>query len=226
MKNVDFEIFKKEKTWFQRPDNFVEIEIVLWHTSDNFVRAFPKMAELLNKSRKTGIKKDGKPYILFSWDCKRGGTCGWLCSNQKINEWPFNLIDEHILLCHSVFNIEESYNNPPGSFTLNQNYMFDPQECKTGIGGLDIFYNWKCTQENKKPVDHSKWIAFACEANGNYTLYDPVTKNVYLFASDHAFKNITVLRNQPEFTFYTINGAPTFTDYVELLARQWLEWVV
>ncbi len=68
-------------------------------------------------------------------------------------------------------------------------------------------------------------VTFALEASGNRTLYDIASEMVWLFATDHDFDFVTPVPDQPEFTFYTIHGADTFTEYVELLARQWLEFV-
>lgn len=74
------------------------------------------------------------------------------------------------------------------------------------------------------PVDNM--VSFVSEANGAETLYDLDTKQVYLFSHDHSFDYVTFVPNQPRYTFHYINGVENFTDYVEALARQWVDHVI
>lgn len=224
MNTPDFIYFKKEIIWFQGPKDIVKTNPTELPVSDFFINQFPNMNALVQKARMLEIIKNENTYKLLSWDDKNGNPCGWL---MQFSENPLiQIIEPHQLFVRCLGGIQESYNVPPDAFNLNQNYMFSPRYCQQGIGGLDVYYRWKCETDKKKPIDHRHWISFVGEASGNYTLYDPVTEYVYLFASDHAFKNISIVEGQPEYTFYTINGVRTFTDYVETLAKQWLEWVV
>jgi hypothetical protein len=47
-----------------------------------------------------------------------------------------------------------------------------------------------------------------------------------MFNTDPGEAYLEVIENQPSATFFSIKNAPTFEAYVELLAKQWLDWVV
>lgn len=101
--------------------------------------------------------------------------------------------------------------------------------------GLD---NWKdyfiemCELDNKVPIlkrqgcsfDIDKLFIMAEEANGNLTLCDANSEEIFLFAPDHCFENVSVCTDLPEYTFYTVEGGECFVDYVELVAKQWREY--
>ncbi|MGB0871018.1 MAG: hypothetical protein ACPGSD_15610 [Flavobacteriales bacterium] len=133
------------------------------------------------------------------------------------------MIQEHELLLRNIGGIRESFNEPENSFTNNQNFMFIGSECSMGIGDWIDYYSISCEEEGKKQIDHSKLLAFVHEANGALTLYDPVTKKVFLFSHDHCFENVKFMENQPEYTFHTFKSVVTLVDYVEVLGKEWIE---
>ena len=100
--------------------------------------------------------------------------------------------------------------------------MFIGSECSRGIGDWDDYYSMACAEEGKNQIDYTHLLAFAEEANGALTLYDPLTKKVQLFSHDHSFENVDFVKNQPEYTFHTFKNEETFENYVEALAKEWM----
>ena len=168
---------------------------------------------------------NGIPHKLYSWTTTDNSTCGWLCQfEESRNDLP--IIEEHNLLLQNIGGIIESYGSNERDISLNQHFLFTASRCERGLGSTKRFYEELCYNENINPIETDHLIAFAIEAGGNRTFYDPVTKNVLLYATDHSFDYVTRLPGQPDLTFYTINNVKTFTNYVELLARQWLDCVI
>ncbi|WP_459211522.1 hypothetical protein [Aquimarina rhabdastrellae] len=222
--NKDFEIFKSEVSWFHNPNSQVEFEEQQeMRLTEEFKNTFPKLTELILKSRQTYFKINHINYTLFAWDTIDGQICGWLNQRETAEEYKCELIQEHEILLRNIGGIRESFNEPENSFSNNQNFMFIGSECSSGIGDWDDYYSMTCEEDGKKEIDHSNLIAFVCEANGALTLYDPPTKKVFLFSHDHCFDNVEFMANQPEYTFHTYKSVVTFEEYVEALAREWIE---
>lgn len=222
--NKDFEAFKSDISWFLSPNSKIEFqeqkEIRL---SKEFKATFPRLTELIIKSRQTYLIIDGVNYILFAWDTYNGQICGWLNQQETEEEYTCELIEEHELLIRNIGGIRESFNQPEDSYSNNQNFMFIGSECSRGIGDWDDYYSMICEEEGKNQIDFANLLAFVYEANGALTLYDPLTKKVFLFSHDHSFENIEFMENQPEYTFHTFKNVETFENYVEALAKEWEE---
>ena len=189
--------------------------------SEEFKDTFPKLTELILKSRQTYLKIDHINYTLFAWETIDGQICGWLNKYETKEEYKCELIQEHEILLRNIGGIRESFNAPENSFTNNQNFMFIGSECSKGIGDWADYYSMTCEEEGKNKIDHTNLVAFVQEANGAIALYDPLTKEVFLFSQDHSFENIEFMKNQPEFTFHTFKNVTTFENYVETLAQEW-----
>lgn len=129
------------------------------------------------------------------------------------------------MLLSEVGGIKESYNQPDGAFTNNHEFLFIQSLCHQGLGYVKKYYIEACDEKGVLPMPDENLICFAQEANGGQTLYDHVTKQVYLFSHDHAFDYLSVLPGQPEYTFHTINGVSDFKDYVELLSKHWIDYI-
>ena len=234
MKNTDFEIFKEECSWFIKQTDKIEIKNINIDYSKDFSNTFPMLFQLVSKARVAGVvltrtsknKETIYNYRLYSWDIKNGNTAGWLCRIES-NSSVIEILPEHQLLVDNIGGIEESYDPEyeceTDKLTDNQNYLFTKSECEPMDKDLKDFYLDTCEEEELKPLNTDNLLTFAVEANGNATYYDLQTKKVLLFASDHDFDYITEVENQPEYTFYTINEVNIFVDYVEKLAKQWLD---
>lgn len=226
--NIDFETFKSEITWFIKPADKVELldTVLNYSLKDNFRATFPVLTNLIEKSRVLNLTINNQHYRLFSWTNKENKSIGWLNKIESDNTSEIELLDEHELLLKEIGGIKESYNQPDPSLTNNQNFLFIRSECTKGIGGWDDYYKTMCEEDSKPQIDYKEFICFVQEANGDVTLYNKNTKEVLLFAHDHCFENVEFLENQPEYTFYKINGVKTFVDYVESLATEWTNEII
>ncbi len=72
------------------------------------------------------------------------------------------------------------------------------------------------------PIKATEYYSIAREANGIATLCHRVSGQLLMFAPDHSFEHLTELEGCPEYTLYTINGAPKIRDWVNAVALQWL----
>ena len=224
--NQDFEVFKSEISWFLNPNAKIEFQKQKeMRLSEEFKATFPKLTELILKSRQTYLMVDNINYILFAWDTLDNQICGWLNQQETEEEYKCELIEEHEFLLRNIGGIRESFNQPEDSFSNNQNFMFIGSECSRGMGDWGNYYSMTCEEEGKNQIDYSNLLAFAYEANGALTLYDPLIKKVFLFSHDHSFENVESMENQPEYTFYTFKNVETFENYVEALAQEWEEIV-
>jgi len=221
--NINFETFKNDITWFVKPTDKVELldTTLNYSLTKKFQETFPKLTNLIEKSRVLNLTINYQSYRLFSWTNKDNKSFGWLNKIESDKTTDIELIDEHELILQEIGGIQESYNQPEPSLTNNQNFLFIKSECSKGIGGWDDYYEMMCEEENKQKIDYKDFVCFVQEANGDVTLYDRNSKEVMLFAHDHCFDNVEFLENQPEYTFHKINGIKTFVDYVESLATEW-----
>ncbi|MDO5614704.1 MAG: hypothetical protein Q4G16_00815 [Cruoricaptor ignavus] len=224
MMNIDFETFKSDISWFISKTDKIDFlnsqkEILL---SNEFKNTFPILSELIEQARILELKINNQLFRLYSWTNKDKLSCGWLNKIENIGNSNLNLIEEHKLLLNEIGGIQESYNKPEESLCNNQDFMFIESECTAGLGDLGDYYEEECNEKGCNQMDYKDFICFVGEANGNVTLYDPKTKEVFLFAHDHCFENVEVLENQPEYTFYKIKNVNNFIDYVETLASEWI----
>jgi hypothetical protein len=232
----DFESFRSHLGCFFIRNKVSYIGKSVLNPNRRFIDRFPYLWNILSKARVHTLDVNSEEHLLLCWDSRYGETCNWLIDRGRYRNHSSGLGMTHTMFLEGLGGIKESYFGPDQTIidgvhyncalTSNQNFMFNSSECKIGLGRWQLFYEDRCLFDDKAAMDTSSLVLFALEANGNSALYERQTEQILLFAHDHNFNFIAPLPNQPEFTFYTINGAPTFTDYVELLARQWLEWVV
>ena len=218
----DYEEFRSNISWFIKPDNRVNISNVTATRNLEFMSRFPKLSQLIGLARTLEVKIDLDSYRLYSWTTKEGVSCGWLCKIESIDISQIDILPEHQLLLDNIGGIKESYNQPEGAFSNNQNFLFIKSECKRGADYWTDYYHDMCESEDITPMLVDNLISFVYEANGGQTLYDIYTKQVYLFSHDHNFDYVTFMDGQPKYTFHYINEVTNFVDYVECLAKQWL----
>jgi hypothetical protein len=224
--NKDFEFFKSLKSSLFRRIKKYDIRPGELTTNLQFDNAFPALKALVAKARVLDLKFDGQEYKLLSFtDRKENLPCGFLIKFEK-DATLLPLLPDHILLLNNIGGVFETYNPPDFPLFLNQYFFFLASLCSQGLGSDRSLYEELCAKKGCIPVETENWIMYSVEANLTKTLYDPVNGEVFLWAPDHNFNFITPLLGQPEYTLYTINGINTFTDYVETLAQQWLEWVL
>jgi hypothetical protein len=220
----DFEDFKTNITWFIKPADVVNIKEGVLTVGDDFIDRFPNLYKLISAARVLDVTINNNIYKLLSWTRRDDISCGWLCKFEPADISALEILPEHQLLLDTMGGIQESYNQPGYMLTNNQNFLFIKSQCRPGLDGWMIYYIEMCQDEDITPMPETNMIAFVGEANGNLTVYDKITGQVYLFAHDHSFDYVTFLEGQPHYTYHLINGVNTFTDYAETVARQWMKW--
>ncbi|MGY2134063.1 hypothetical protein ACW9KT_17665 [Hymenobacter sp. HD11105] len=228
MNNEDFDTFKREVSWFINPTDKIEIKASDFNCSENFILTFPTLYKLISQAQVLEVtmtrKRRTNHYKLYSWIDDNNLKYGWLCKFES-SENSIKILPEHELLLDNIGGIQESYmqnETQEELLTDNQNFIFIKSMCTKGLGGWKQLYEQECENGGAKQIDTENLICFVGEANGNETFYNLNSNQVLLFAPDHCFDNVEVLKDQPEYTFYTINNVTTFIDYAEALARQWL----
>ena len=219
--NKDLSAFAEDISWFFQENDKVEIEERTLELTNDFKNIFPKLTKLIECSRKTFLRINNVPHILFAWNDIDDEIFGQLNKIEDLENVSDNLSAEHKILLQNIGGIQESFNQPEDSLTNNQNFMFIGNECSFGIGTWNEYYKETCEEENIEQIDHSNLICFVEEANGNMTFYNSKTNKIILFASDHCFDDITPINGQPEYTFYSYDKIKTFTEYVEQVAKEW-----
>lgn len=232
--NKDFETFNRQISWFnykKEPIEFLENAADLKTT--DLERTFPTLYNLISKSRQHKVVFKKNEYNLLAWDTISGETCGWLCKLENREEFLIDISMEHESILKCIGGIQESFNGPEGieldevnynyCFTLNQNFLFIKSYCEIGLGDWKDYYEELCTKRTGSIIDSGNYITFVREGNGSRTLYHRRTNDIVLFSHDHNFKYVDVIDGQPEYTFHSIKGVKNFTDYVEVLAKQWTE---
>ena len=212
--------------YFKQTDKF-EIKDSTLKLQQEFKEIFPTLAKLVSKARQYEFDlvstKRNIPFRLLLWTTKDNLLCGWLCNLENNASHELDIIKEHTILLENIGGIQENFcqsSNDDYLLTSNQDFLFVKSQCYKAGDNMN-YYIELCNEDNLTPIDTSSLMCFVREANGNETFYDTKTKKVLLFAHDHAFDNVKEIENQPDYTFYTINEATTFVDYVELLAKQW-----
>ena len=225
MKNSDFISFTNYCSWLFKPGSPVDFADENDMTFTLFESQSPILFQLLNKARLLHFQVEDLRYRLYSWDNKQGESCGWLTKMESNDTYELPFIDTHKVFLEQLGGIVYTYNSDDDFLTNSQSF-FSSSICQQGIGEIwSKFYLQRCEEDNCIPLEHQDWIVFGREAGGHYTLYDQY-HNVYMFNTDPGEAYLEVIENQPSATFFSIKNAPTFEAYVELLAKQWLDWVV
>ena len=224
MNNPGLISFQTARPWLFFRLQVAETSIRNIYLSDIFQQQFPLLSRLLNSAEALNVHVNDQPHILYTWNRTDGATCGWLCKVEEAR-LDISFIPEHRMLLSEMGGIQESYGYDEKDLALCQFFLFTGSRCEYGIESHKMYYEEICFNKGYTPLPTDQFITFVIEGNGNRTLYDPATGKVLLYAFDHNFNYVTPVPHQPEYTFYTIHGVDTFTDYVELLARQWLEFV-
>lgn len=234
--NQDFKTFTENVSWFNHKNEDVDvIDSIDLALTEEFKQTFPSLFELISKSRKHSIKFKGSEYILHAWTKPNGAICCWLCKLEKNQSRKVNILPEHRLLLQNIGGITEYFSGPGAceingikynrALTANQNFIFLESHCENGLGDYQQYYNDRCSEENIAPMETREFLVFAREGNGDKTLYHTVNTRVLLLLHDHDFNFVEPIAGQPPSTFYQIKGVRTFFDYVDLLAKQWIQHI-
>lgn len=193
--------------------------------SSEFQSTFPTLSALLAKAKVVDFTVNTtqvfRQYIWFHAD---GTSSGWLCQMEHCVPVGRNLIQEHILLAKNMGSILHYWgkDKETETFVDANEFTFMMKDSYPGIGSWNEIYKNRCQDDNVEPLDLTKFVGFALEANGNVTLYNHETKEVFLYAHDgYSSLDIKLVQGQPEYTIHQFVGTTSFVDYVEQLAKQW-----
>jgi hypothetical protein len=195
----------------------------------DFAVLFPKMTQLLDKAYKVEFTLNGNQrFRQYIWTLNGGSTIGWLCKLEHCVPQGRNIIPEHILLSQNMGGIVEYWlednTMEAESFIDANQFTFSLVDSTVGIGGWEQNYADECKLQGIEPMDTSDFLTFALEANGNTTFYSHKTKEVFVYLhDDYSPFEITPHKGHPLCTIYQYDKAPTFVDFVETLAGQWLQ---
>lgn len=228
--NKYFQAFQEEISWFNYKKEPIEVfEIEKFNLTKRFIEIFPITAELINSSKKTGVRFQGKSLVLFTWEIGKE-ISGWMCQFDEPN---IELIEEHQILIENIGGIIHSFNEPESIelnevnynyvLTLSQDFMFVGSLCVDKLDWADYYYE-RCEELDTQPINLSNSVFFTLEGNGAKYFYDRNTKLVKLFSHDHAFKFVDFMPNHPEYTMHKIKGVDTFREFVELMSKQWTKF--
>jgi len=183
----------------------------------SFEQRFPKLTELLSSSRLSVLQTDKGVRHLRAWTAPDGEIFGWLCFPPGIEAANLPLHADHRLLLSSFGGIDE-YWNTPSSLINNLNGALGIADAAAGFGGNDaLFRSVSAGRGPRVHVEPHDYLVFATEANGDQFVYNQKTGAVLLLGFDTGRTNLQHVEGYPDL-LYTVNGAPDFRSWVELLA--------
>lgn len=222
----DWATFTQFVPWYLDRDAIVEVSAARIGAPLRTAVAelFPPLHRLLSQAKVTSITINEAKYELLAWDSAQGDRCGWLCPLAS-EAPPDNVYDDHKSLLACFGGVVERFNEPEETWLLNLNDALTAREA-THDASFIREYQWAFNDVGLSvPIKLSEYYSIAREANGNTTLCHRIRGELLMFAPDHSFDHLNVLEGCPEYTLYTINSAPTFRDWVNEVACQWLSHV-
>lgn len=227
----DFEELKNYEDWYFKASDAITFLDDAMALSDAFQKRFPILSEVIRRARVLNLLINNQKHRLYSWTIG-GKSYGWLCIFEDVAERGTALLAEHQLLLNEMGGIAAVNNREDWHFSDGQKFLFTGSECSKGIAGWENFYDMVCEDceiSESDKIEHKDFVVFAQAANGDVTLYNPVTKDVLQFNHDGHYTGLDgeycteILPQQPEDTFYMIKGVKDFTDFVEMYAEGWLQ---
>jgi hypothetical protein len=234
--NYYWRSFTKSVSWFVQKGEKAQVGATAppgsWRPhSAMFGELFPVLQDVLSAAYTTPVRKAGRGYVLFSWPPKGLSwlkrAFSWL-TRAPIPQWlspepssapPAGLFKEHAILLRSFGGIVESVDETESTWLLAHNDVLTAAEASRKESFIDAIA--LAFPDKRVPIDLSPYYSIAMEANSNTTLCHRQSGAVLLFAPDHAFDHVTPLPGFPELTLYELHGAPTFRDWVNVIATQW-----
>jgi len=222
--NPHWERFATELAWFLPASKRLRIGALTppgkWLPSERLAAVFPRLSRLLAKAHTSQVEIDDDEYVLFSWQGKTG-ISSWL--SPPPNPTPdVPLLPIHRTLLAEFGGVTERSGEPDGSWLMNSNQSLTLHEARRDASFI-VDYSWAFEEvAGGIPIRLADYYSISREANGNDTLCHRETGEVLLFAPDHSFEHLVPLPGCPPYTLYRMNGAATFTEWVETVAQQWL----
>jgi len=166
------------------------------------------------------VSIDDSEFILFSWEAP-SHVLSWLA--RPPGHSPEDVYPAHRTLLSEFGGITERGGEFEGQWLLNTSESLTLQEASHDATFVRD-YEWAFDAvPGGIPIDLAAYYSISREANGNHTLCHRVNGDVLLFAPDHSFTHVVPLAGCPDYTFYRIDSAPGFVDWVEAVAKQWMD---
>ena len=220
MSGNDWQTFVDESIWSPPRKAKIDPPTSPPPPDENVRRLFPRLCELIGRSRVTPVRINGKPHRLLTWDDRDGNPLGWFCVDGDADAELAAIHEDHRVLAGYFGGIIERFNDPD-TWLLNHNRALTLDLATEPLDFAD--YEWAFEERGGPPINTNDWYAIAEEANGNKTICHRDDGELLMFAPDHAFDHIVPLEGCPPYTLYRVRGAPVFTSWVETVARQWLD---
>jgi hypothetical protein len=217
--------FIEEVTWYAEPHKTAvvgpsELPGSWAPKSADFARLFPEFSRVLQTAYVAGAVVCDRPYQFFTWPSDGSGCRSWLSPLPSFAT-PSGLFRDHEVLLGSFGGIIESSNGPDVWWGAGHNDVLTEQEAQRDATFLS-YCAWAFEREALTiPINPEQFYSIAAEASFEITLCHRTTGEVIFFSNDCVRDDVEVYPGCPELTLYRLNGAPTFRDYVETIARQW-----
>ncbi len=232
MARSDWDIFCDHVSWFLKPNELTITSVVeapaveFFDPSKGFESRFPTLTRLLSLGRVSVVEVDERRFHLHTWPKLDGRRCGWLCEQPGLTS-DVSLHADHRILLESFGGVREPFNGPSGTWTLNLNWWACASELRLLTPRESDIYRQYLKDTLESPEcsflgELEQYVRFALEANGNFLAYHAKTGEVVMFASDHNCSHVIPVAGCPEHSFYRVQNASTFRDWIELVAAQWL----
>jgi hypothetical protein len=227
---TDWDAFVKSVTWFARgrEQSANLVPLPTRGLATEAAELFPNLDLLLRSASVTEVSvetgrrrtRSRSRYELHGWARSDGKRFGWLCMpRSEVLSAP--LYEDHRTLLRSFGGIVERFNQPDDTWLLNLNDALTERAAASVDPDA-----YAAVFDGPLPIDVEPYYPIAIEANGNTTLCHRESGEILLFAPDHSCDHITVLSGCPDYTFYTVDGARVFREWVETIAQQWLRHLV
>ena len=222
--NRHWDAFADELSWFVRDRKRIDVSPLsqpgAWTPSARFSVLFPILSNLLGAAHTSTVVIDDDAFILFSWE-NGDGVLSWLARPPE--PAADGLFPAHRTLLAEFGGVTERSGEFDGQWLLNTNESLTLSEAAHDATFLRDCAHVFDGVPGGIPIDMTAYYSISREANGNDTLCHRVAGDVLMFAQDHSFRHVVPLEGCPDYTLYRINGAPGFVEWVEAVAKQWMD---
>jgi len=184
-----------------------------------FAVMFPRLAELLSRSRQSTVIIPSGRYELFAWGGPDSGVRAWLCPCVSKTVSAGAPPDHQVLLA-CFGGITGRFNEPVDNWLLNHDHALTAAEVGRDASFMSD-YAWAFEECGGIPIIAAEWYPAAWEANGNCVLCSRDTGELLFFAPDHANPHLVPYGRCPMHTLHTHRGAASLRQWVEAIATQW-----
>jgi hypothetical protein len=222
----DWQVVTKAEPWLVRSTDEATVRPLgkAFLPTRPFGSAFPRLAELLGRARRSEVILPSGPHILFAWGEAEHDVRVWL-SPAAPAIVPEAAAPDHRILLACFGGIAERFNEPADNWLLNHNQVLTAAEV-TSDASFMTDYRWAFEECGGIPIDMAEYYPAAWEANGNCVLCARDSGQLLFFAPDHAYRDLVPYGQCPMYTLHTRVSAGTLREWVEQIAEQWLRHTV